>query len=249
MIDIHTHILPGIDDGSDSMETSLEMLAIAAECGVEALVATPHCNIPGSYENYQSHELESLWERLKANAMHEEIPIRLYRGMEIFATQELPELLSRGRVWTINHTKYFLTEFAFDEDPAFCWDILQQCRSRGFRPIIAHPERYFFIQEEPEIAYEYCRAGYGLQLNKGSFQGRFGRQARITAELLTEHGLAACVASDAHSTHQRTTHMEEIRDYLTQVYDERYTHLLLEENPRRILFGRELLGFEPIPFR
>ena len=183
------------------------------------------------------------------NAMQEEIPIRLYRGMEIFATPELPELLNSGRVWTINHTKYFLTEFAFDEDPAFCRDILQQCRGMGFRPIIAHPERYFFIQEEPEIAFEWCREGYGLQLNKGSFLGRFGRQVKVTADLLTEHGLAACVASDAHSARQRTTYLGDVRDYLLEHYGDEYAHLLLEENPSRILSGKGLLGFEPIPFR
>lgn len=248
MIDIHSHVLPGIDDGADSMETALEMLAMAADSGVDTLVTTPHCNIPGEFDNYVSEELKELWQRLESETRRARIPVRLCQGMEIFATRELPELLSGGRAWTLNHTNYFLTEFSFGEDPGFCWDILQECRSRGFHPIIAHPERYYFVQDDPQIAYEWCRAGYGLQINKGSLLGRFGRQARITADLLTEHGLVACVASDAHSAFQRTTDMGEVREYLTEAYGERYAHLFLEENPQRILSGRELLGFEPAPF-
>ena len=86
-----------------------------------------------------------------------------------------------------------------------------------------------------------------LQLNKGSLLGRFGRPAQLASELLMDHGLAACVASDAHSAMERTTYMEEIRRYLTDRWGGDYARLLLEENPSRILAGRELLGYEPIP--
>lgn len=248
MIDIHTHVLPGIDDGSPDMEDSLEMLYIAAQSGVRTLVTTPHCNIPGEYENYASLELEALWRKLAWAAERESIPVKLCRGAEIFATEELPELLSDGHVWTLNGTKYFLTEFSFDEDPAYCDDILRRCRERGFHPIIAHPERYIFVQGDPSVAFDWCTAGYGLQLNKGSLLGSFGPGPRETARLLLEHGLAACVASDAHNPHQRTTHMGEIRNQLREMCGEDYAHLLLEENPSRILAGKALLGLEPIPF-
>lgn len=248
MIDIHTHVLPGVDDGSQSMEESLELLAMAAESGVHTLVATPHCNIPGEYENYAGPELAELFARLDRERSKEGIPLRLCPGMEVFATPDLPDLLQSKRIWTINFTKYFLMEFAFHEDPDFCRDILQNCRDLGFRPIIAHPERYFFVQDDPDLAYEWCTAGYGLQLNKGSILGRFGPEPQRTAELLLSHGLAACVASDAHNAIQRSTYMTELRDFMFQQLGESYTRLLLEENPARILSGRELLGYEPIPF-
>ena len=249
MIDIHTHVLPGVDDGSDSMEMSLEMLALAAESGVKELVATPHCNIPDEFENYAEPVLLDLWKRLEDEAKREEIPVKLYRGMEIFATEELPELLRQGRVWTLNDTSYFLVEFSFREDPDFCRDVLKRCVDLGFQPIIAHPERYYFIQDDPELAFEFCVSGYGLQLNKGSLLGRFGRGPKRMADLLLRHGLCACVASDAHRPDRRSTFMTEIQAYLTEEYGEDYTRLLLEENPARILSGRELLGYEPIPFR
>ena len=249
MIDIHTHVLPGIDDGSSSMDESMEMLSLAEESGVKVLVTTPHCNIPDVFDNYVSEDLKRLWRRMEAEAKRIGIGLKLCRGMEIFATEELPDLLTEGRVWTLNGTKYFLVEFDFGEDPDFCRYILRRCRDRGFWPIIAHPERYIFVQEDPEIAYEWCRMGYGLQLNKGSLLGKFGPQAQIAAELLADHGLAACVASDAHSPYQRTTHMGQIREFLTEQFGEAYARLLLEENPLRILAGRDLLGLEPIPFR
>lgn len=248
MIDIHSHVLPGIDDGSADLDMSLDMLAMAADSGVDTLVATPHCNIPGEFENYLSRELEELFLELQREAGREEIPLRLCRGMEIYATPELPDLLRDGRVWTLNGTRYFLTEFNFGENPDFCSHVLKQCAKLGYHPIIAHPERYYFLQRDPELAYEWCTAGYGLQINKGSLLGRFGQQAKQTATLLLEHGLAACVASDAHRPYERTTHMGEVKEYLDRVYGEEYRRLLLEENPSRILEGRDLLGYEPIPF-
>ena len=249
MIDIHTHVLPGIDDGSESMEMSLEMLSVAAESGVRTLVATPHCNIPEEYENYADDALLTLWNQLAGSAAEAQIPIKLCRGMEIFATEDLPELLTEKRVWTINETKYFLVEFSFGEAPDFCFQILDDCRDRGFLPIIAHPERYFFLQDDPALAYEFCVAGYGLQVNRGSLLGRFGIGPKRTADLLLNHGLCACVASDAHRPYERSTFMADLRGYLEEEYGEAYMRLLLEENPARILSGRELLGYEPIPFR
>ena len=249
MIDIHAHLLPGVDDGSEDMDMSLALLDMAARSGVEGIVATPHCNIPGEPDNYASEELELLWDQLNDEITDNDIPLVLYRGMEVFATPRVPELLEQDRIWTLNSTEYFLIEFSFREDPGFCRDILRRCQAMGYIPIIAHPERYFFIQDDPELAYEWCVSGCGLQLNKGSLLGRFGKGPQRTAELLVDHGLAACVASDAHNPLYRTTDMSEICEFLENNFGEDCLHLLLEENPRRILNGESLLGYEPISFR
>ena len=249
MTDIHAHIIPGVDDGSDCMETSMDMLRTAEENGVYEIVATPHFDIRGGYANYASESLEQSFRALVSMARREQIHIRITRGMEIFASNDLPELLAEGAVWTLGGTQYFMIEFDFHEEPEGFRPILRRCEHGGFRPVIAHPERYRAVQRDPQIAYEWCRAGYGLQLNKGSLSGRFGEEARITAMRLISHGLAACIASDAHGVSRRTTNIRGARRIVSEEFGEAHAELLFERNPARILAGRELLGFEPYPFK
>ncbi len=246
MIDLHTHILPGVDDGADRLETSISMLRMAKGSGVTALCATPHFDRASGYENYVTDALEESFLKLEAEAWR--MGIKLLRGMEILAGDDVPALLEARRLWTLGGTRYFLTEFSFTEDPDYCRIFLADCAKRGFLPVIAHPERYRFIQREPQIAYEWCRSGYGLQINKGSLLGRFGEESKLTALRLIGHGLAACIASDAHGAHRRTTHMTEVWELLKEDLGEEYAELLLERNPARILAGRELMGYEPYPF-
>lgn len=248
MIDIHAHILPTVDDGSYSVEESLRMIKMAEASGVSAIVATPHCNIPGSFKNYVSEELEERLRLLRQTVKDAGISVQVIRGMEVFATRQTPQLLEDGKVWTLNDTKYFLTEFAFHEDPEFCMMILEDCHDAGFIPVIAHPERYYFVQRNPQIVYEWFCQGYGIQINKGSLLGKFGRSAYEMAQLLLQHGVVSCVSSDAHSSSQRTPHMLEVKRFLDEYYGTDYRKLVTEINPRRILRGQPLEGLEPIPF-
>lgn len=248
MVDIHSHILPGVDDGSRSLDETRRMLMAAAEGGTEVICATPHLDRRIGFVNYASDGLNERFEALCRMAERERIPVRIARGMEVLAGEDLPELLSDGLVWTLAGTRYFLVEFGFFEDPAFCADVLRRTAKRGFMPVIAHPERYRFIQDRPQTAYEWCRSGYGLQINRGSITGRFGEAARIAAMRLIGHGLAACVASDAHGAQRRTAGMADVRRLIGKEFGPDHAGLLLEDNPRRILAGRELIGFEPYPF-
>ena len=186
MIDIHSHILPGVDDGAMNIEESLEMAAMAAESGVDYIVATPHCNIPGVYDNYWGPSMKESLVKLRRAVNECDIPIRIVAGMEIFVTPELPDLFRKKKLLTLNGTRYFLTEFDFSEDMQECDKVLKECKSLGFIPVIAHPERYYFIQEYPEYVFEWLKQGYGIQVNKGSILGRFGRAARRTADTLLE---------------------------------------------------------------
>ena len=248
MIDIHAHILPGVDDGSESMEMSLEMLELSARSGVTDVVATPHCNIPGEADNYAGEKLQEELQKLRREAERSEIPVRVHRGMEVFTTSELPALIREQKVWTLAGSKYLLMEFAFDEDPAFCEQMLDEVKKLGLRPIVAHPERYFFVQDDPAIAYDWCVGGAALQLNKGSLLGSFGSGPERTARLIVEHHLAACVASDAHRPYRRSTFLHEVRRLIELDYGEEFRELLLTINPERILRGETLLGFPPLPF-
>ena len=240
MIDIHTHILPGVDDGARDIEESVEMLRMAESSGVRCLAATPHCNIPGIFDNYISEELTEQFLALKRVAERLKISTTVLSGMEVFATPDLPWLLKNDRVFTLNRTRYFLTESSFDEEPEFCDYILKKCTELQYQPVIAHPERYDFVQDNPRIAEHWAAQGYVIQLNKGSILGRFGRSAKHTADILIRKNLVSCVASDAHSALRRTPHMEEIKEYLKEMYGTEYARMVLLENPRRILTGEKV---------
>lgn len=241
MIDIHCHILPEVDDGSYSMEESLEMARMAFDSGVTGIVATPH--FPGVTESLEhldilSERCRSLSRELRA----EGIPVKLYPGAEILCMTETTRLVQQHRLPTIAGTDYLLTEFRFDASAAHITRMLNTLLDAGYKPVVAHPERYGAVQEEPLLAAHW----FGdlqciLQLNKGSVLGAFGGQVRQTAHFLLSQGLAHIVASDAHSSRRRTPHMGELRMWLEDNCSPEYTQILLERNPARLVSGRPMV--------
>lgn len=244
MIDIHAHILPGIDDGARDIYDTLDMAVMAVESGVTAMIATPHCNLPGGYGVYFDEEYKAAY-RYAAGAIEREgIPLKLYPGMEVFVTPELPKLMSEGRIMTLNESNYLLVEFDFEEDEDYVMESLKKIRQMKAVPVVAHAERYICVQEHPEIVKEWQRQGILVQVNKGSYLGRFGRSAAETAWLLTDHFLVTAVASDAHGSEWRTPYMADARRELLREYSEEYVQVLLEKNPECILKNQPVIRFE-----
>lgn len=249
MVDLHVHILPGVDDGSQSMEESLQMARMAVAGGVDAMAVTPHCNIPGLFGNYRDTSFNQRFEELRKALKEAGIPLKLYPGMEVFAMENLPELIYQKRLVSLNNGRYLLVEFAFEEPADWMGFWLEEVLKAGYTPLVAHPERYGCVMADPRNAYEWMRMGCALQVNKGSILGRFGRQEQRTAMLLLEHELVSCVASDAHHAEYRTPHMAETAEYLDEIFGEGCVQLLLEDNPRRILESRPVILPEPRGFR
>ncbi len=248
MVDIHCHILPGLDDGAATVYDTLDMAYLAYKSGTEQIAATSHCNIPGLYNNYYDDVYRNTF-KLAQNAIENEgIPITLMPGMEVFATANLPQLIAEKKVIGLNNTRNILIEFNFSEDPEFADFILNKVYSSGMTPVIAHAERYDFVQEYPERVFQWHSKGYFVQVNKGSFCGRFGRSAEKTAFLLLNHNLITAVASDAHSQVRRTPCMSEAYDYLAPEYPEEYLNDLFITNPRRLCRGEAPIQFQKIPF-
>lgn len=248
MIDIHTHILPGIDDGAEDIYDTLEMAGMAAEIGVTAIVATPHCNIPGMFDNYFGDAYVELFERASDAIQREGIPVKLLPGMEAFATYDLPDLIVDGKIMPLNQSRYILLEFSFDEDPDYASDILKRVREVRAKPVIAHAERYEFIQQEPRIAYEWRSRGYVIQVNKGSIMGKFGERAQRAAYRMLRHNLVSVVASDAHSPVYRTPYLLDAYEELEMEYEKRVVDLMFQDNPERICGNRPILKRRAIPF-
>lgn len=234
MIDIHSHILPGVDDGAADMQETLEMIKMAADSGVTAMVATPHCNLPGAYNNYLGREYKEQFRQVSDAVRRAGLPVQILPGAEVFATWDLAKLIRQGRILTLNGGRYLLIEFSFEEDPQFADDVLQQVEELGVRPVIAHAERYEFVQEIPEIVYEWRKKGCLIQVNKGSVTGRFGRRAQAAAEKMLDDGLVSVIASDAHNPRRRTPYLLDAYEELKKRYSSRYLQMLFEENPRRI---------------
>ncbi|MEE1087303.1 MAG: CpsB/CapC family capsule biosynthesis tyrosine phosphatase [Schaedlerella sp.] len=248
MIDIHAHILPGIDDGAQDIYDTLEMASIAEKSGVTEIIATPHCNIPGYFDNYFGKAYRETFRWAKEVLRQENIPIKLNPGMEVFATYDLPDLIVDEKVIPLNGSRYILIEFDFQEDPEFAEDLLMRVKAIRAKPVIAHAERYEFVQDNPAIVYEWRKKGYVIQANKSSFQGGFGRHAQHTAYQLLHHNLISVVASDTHSPYKRTPFMIGAYEEVCEEYTKHRADLLFLHNPRNICNNRPILKLEPVPF-
>ena len=243
MIDIHSHILPGLDDGAQDLYDTLEMVSLAAESGISAMVATPHCNIPGGYKNYFSDKYVEAIQSVRDAVHRENLPVNILPGVEVFAQENVVRLLQEGKIMTLNQSKYLLMEFAFHEDPAFVKHIVKKVQELGVIPVIAHAERYEFAQQEPNLIYELRKQGFPIQINKGSFQGKFGNRAMQLAYEFLNHNLVSVIASDAHSPYQRTPYMADVYEELLEHYPKNYLDMIFSENPRRICENEPILGF------
>ena len=243
MYDIHCHILYGVDDGSDSIEESVKMINIAYESGTTAIVATPHCNIPGSYGNYWGKELLDRVNNIRRELQASRIPVSIYCGQEIFCTSRTHELLREGRLITINNSKYALVEFDFYEYSSSAYEKLSRIIAEGYTPIIAHPERYAFVSEEGDAPMRLKSMGCLLQVNKGSLSGAFGRGARANAFRILDKRLADFVASDAHSPYMRTPRMEEAYEAVCENFSIDYAEMIFNTNPRRVIENKNVFSY------
>lgn len=241
MVDIHTHILPNIDDGSESLRESLEMLRLAYRGGTTELVATPHYMDQGLYENEYDAFLEDRFARLQEAAEEHDIPVKLFLGQEIFMVPNLMELLFAGKAKGLNGTRYLLVEFPFERYEAWCDSVLRHAYREGYIPVIAHPERYHYVMEDPHFAYRWLEQGYLLQLNKGSVLGQFGREVRHTARILLFEQMVHLVASDAHRSDRRTPYLLDAYEEIAHLLDEEAADLLLTENPQKILRNERIV--------
>ncbi len=201
MIDIHLHILPGVDDGPTTMEESLALAQVLVQEGIHAAVATPHYN--DEFPQRSAAEIRERVNDLQQELDHHNISLRLFAGHEALIKPGLVEDIHAGRLATLNGSRYLLLEL---------WDstwipeterVIFELRAFGIVPIIAHPERYHVIQQDFHRLGVLLQQGVLIQLMAGSLIGMLGNSARRTAENLLKKELVHCIASDAHGLHRR----------------------------------------------
>lgn len=245
MTDIHSHILFGVDDGSEDLAESLEMAEIAVQNGIREMIVTPHGNLEPEMDPKEYREnLRLLREALKEQGN----PLVLYPGMEIYGSYDMIERLKEGKLFTLNDTKYVLIEYDFHAEAYEFDQLLGIALDAGYMPIVAHAERYRCVQRDPGTVYRWYEMGCGIQVNKGSITGSFGRVVQRTAMELINHRLVTAVATDAHGCYRRTPYMREAEDILSDYFGEMCPKLLTEDNPERIVNGEPLIWLDPQPF-
>lgn len=247
MVDIHSHILPFVDDGSDSLEMSFEMLKSACEASTTAIVMTPHSNL---YDNDKNllYEMQFVFDAFKQKVQEQGIDIDIYLGAEVFADDNIADLAQRRLVPTVNGSRFMLIEFDFYSSPNYITDTVGALSKMGFVPVIAHPERYECIKKFHSLSMDFMNSGGLLQLNKGSLTGDFGLSARKAAYELINHRTAQFVASDAHSCGVRNTDMELAYDIVADEFDRETADRLFTVNPGVIIENGRLSINRPIAF-
>ncbi|HIE13553.1 MAG TPA: phosphotransferase [Desulfotomaculum sp.] len=201
-IDLHAHILPGFDDGPETVEESIEMARAYVEAGYAAVVATPHV-IPGVYENTRASILRGV-KRLQQRLHDAGIPLTVLPGAEYHLTDRLVPLLQEGGVLTLNDTgKHLLVELPWVHLPAYASQVLFELLLAGVTPIIAHPERNEFLARHPEVLRGFSRRGVLAQVTAGALTGLFGPAERRASRIFIEEGTAQFVATDAHNAGRR----------------------------------------------
>lgn len=245
MVDIHSHILPYVDDGSSSVDDSIEMLKMAEYSGTDAIVLTPHSNLYDDSKNL-FEEMKTVFDAFKSKLESEDMHIDVYLGGEIFCNDDAIALAREKVLPTINSSRFLLVEFDFYASVGYMTDRLKQLSALGYVPIVAHPERYECVKARVGAGIDMMNCGALLQVNKGSLIGDFGIGARDTAFELINHRFAQFVASDAHSTHNRNTDMELAFDIVRENFGDKMANKLFDINPRCVIDDKKLVISRPI---
>ncbi|MFQ5707385.1 MAG: tyrosine-protein phosphatase [bacterium] len=243
MIDIHSHVLPKIDDGPNSWEDTLAMLHQAEEDGIAEVAITHH--IVSNMDYRREEEIILKFKELKERIAFEKIKIKIHLGSEIYAQ---PDMELYHSISTYNdNKKYFLVEFPMQGIPRFVADRFFDLILEGLVPIVAHPERNLGIIRNPQRAYEFVQRGALLQMNAGSILGRHGEPVKDTAEILLNGNLIHFVGSDGHNTRRRPLKLRAAREAVASGWGEARAALLFRENPQKALAGQEITISEPLP--
>lgn len=238
MIDIHSHILPYMDDGSKDMEMSLRIAEIYVNNGIEKVIATPHYIDGGGKKS--NEELRIGLEALKKELARAGIPLEVYPGNEVYIKPDLLDDLEKGKISTLNDSRYILIELPMNEIPIYVEDLIYELSIKGYVPIIAHPERYTKIIENPNILYRYISMGALAQLNLPSLEGFYGSRVKKAAEVLLNHKMIHFVGTDTHSNRRRSTEVLDSLDILYDLVGDEYFHQLTEGNAERVLKNMDM---------
>jgi protein-tyrosine phosphatase len=240
MIDIHTHILPEVDDGARNLDEAVEMCTLAARDGVSVMVATPHAH-DGVHTTHETSFLEQQVAELASRLNGRP---RIVLGSELrFTHAVVNHVCVEKSAPTINGGPYVLVEFPHSVVPLGSERALFELMSNGIKPVIAHPERNRQLMAEPERLLALIEMGVLGQLDAGSLTGQFGKKVTEAARTMIEHGLIHFIASDCHNTRNRVPGISGAMNAAAEIVGDEYARAMVDGNPAAVVDGK------PIPVR
>ncbi len=245
LVDIHNHILPGLDDGPNSMEEATLLATNAVANGITHIIATPHhCN--GEYMNVSSVVKEAV-DHLNKELIDKAIPLEVLPGQEVHLNISILDDLNNDLLTLADSGKYILIELPRNHIPIFTLEILFNIQLRGLIPIIVHPEKNSVLRKDKQKLYELVSRGSLVQITASSLIGIHGRALKKYTKDLIKHNLVHFISSDAHHYKKRPFLLKDAYQYVRKKISEDY-EMYYRENAKHVLFGTEFRPMQPISF-
>lgn len=234
--DIHSHILPGVDDGAKDINMTMKMIDEAYSQGVRTMVATPHY-YPGHNNKSKAH-IEKIYEEVSSVIKEKYSDFTLLLGNEIYYKDEVVEKLKNKEIFTLADTRYVLLEFPVMADYRYLYDAVQKCVNNGFYPVLAHIERYRCLYKNEDKVSELVKAGAYMQVNAENFKKGLFLLGRSFCMKLLQRKMIHFLGSDCHNMDERKPNMGLAVNYLEEKTEEEILRKILRENPQKLLDNR-----------
>lgn len=246
MIDFHTHIIPNIDDGSRSVEETFNLIKEAKEAGFEGIILTSHY-----IENYYETDApeRDVWVKAISDSLKAKgIETNIYIGNEIYISENIMDLLINRKASTINNTSYVLFEMPLNAEPMNLYDVIYSLQENKIVPVLAHPERYSFVQKEPELVYDLIQKGVLMQANYGSILGQYGENAKMIVKKFLENDMIHFLGSDVHRQNSIYKKIPQALEEIRKIIGDEKLEKLTTTNPKLALGNKKIDIEEPEEF-
>lgn len=243
MIDFHSHVVFDVDDGAKTIEDSILMIKEASKAGYTDIIATPHY-MEGYYVIPKSKIKEKI-DYLNKVSEQNGIGVKIHQASEIYFTDSIIQLINNGLASTVNNSKYILLETPMLSEPLNLLQVIYQILEAGKTPIIAHPERYTFIQQDPNKVYNLIEEGVLFQCNMGSLMGLYGKEAKKTITQLLKNNMVHFMGSDTHRPDTIYKNMGKALYELEKILPNDKVIKITYENPQKVLNNEEIEIEEP----
>lgn len=239
MIDFHNHILPGIDDGAKTIEDTFALLKEAKEAGFTKIIFTPHYK--EEFYEVEVPEKIALFNEIKAQFARIEPEMELYLANEIYMSGDnIIEYLEQAKASTINNTRYVLFELPMNSKPLNLFDMVYEIQRAKLIPVLAHPERYSFVQNNPDLIYDLIERGILMQQNYASILGRYGKKAQVIAKKMLQANAVHFLGSDVHMVNTIYKNMQKSIEKIKDIIGEEKFEELSKINPTKVLKNQKI---------